>query len=207
MAGAFFNQLLALCAGEKQRQAYAPLNTVLQSPRLIIRAQDIDDEKAWLMLRRLSAPTLMPYEPQWPDDALTPRFFQGQWRRLTRRWVQDREYSFLIFSRNEAGGEPVLVGGISLSDIRRNVMQSAILGYWMGSPYTGKGYMREAIPLILDFGFHTLKLHRIEASCLPENERSLALLRGAGFRDIGLSKNYMQINGTWRDHVLFEKNA
>lgn len=207
MPGLSFSHLLAFVARERQRQARAPLDTVLRTPRLILRAADVSDEHSWLALRRLSARELVPAEPKWPKGALTHVFYQGQWRRWCRRWVQDREYSLLIFVHENKEVPPALVGGISISDVRRNVLQAGTLGYWMGSYYTGKGYMREAITAALDFAFGTLQLHRLEASCLPDNARSLSLLQGAGFREIGLSKNYMQIDGIWRDHLLFEKEG
>jgi ribosomal-protein-alanine N-acetyltransferase len=196
-----FPYLLALFAREKQRRARVPLGFRLTGEKVILRAPDVSDWQDWVRLRGLSANFLQPWEPEWPRNAHSRNYFMGYWRRLCRRWVQDREYAFLICAR-ESGA---LLGGITVTDIRREAVQAATLGYWMGAPYAGQGYMSEAAKLIADFAFRNLHLHRLEATCMPENEASMKLLRGLGMREIGFAKGYMKINGKWADHVLFEK--
>ena len=111
--------------------------------------------------------------------------------------VTGATYAFLIFRRDDE----VLLGGITLSNVRRGVAQSASAGYWMGKRYARKGYMAEAIRLTLDFSFDTLGLHRVEAACLPSNTPSLNLLLKSGFIREGVARRYLRINGTWQDHV------
>ena len=203
--GALFHSLMALFSGERQRQCRAPYDIVLEGSNIILRMPDVGDWRAWTKLRELSASFLMPWEPLWPPDAVSQSFYMRQWRRFARRWVQDREYAFLIFRRGQDNQEGGLLGGITITDIKRSVYQVGTLGYWMGAPFAGQGVMREAISLILPFAFDALQLHRIEATVMPENERSLRLLRGLGFREVGLSKHNMQIEGAWRDQLMFEK--
>ena len=73
----------------------------------------------------------------------------------------------------------------------------------MGAPHAGKGHMTRAVAAAARFGFSTLRLHRIEAACLPDNVASMTLLERNGFRREGLARAYLRINGAWRDHVLF----
>ena len=73
----------------------------------------------------------------------------------------------------------------------------------MGEAYAGQGYMREATNLALDFAFGGLRLHRVEAGCLPRNARSIGLLTRLGFTHEGLARAYLEINGVWEDHLLF----
>jgi ribosomal-protein-alanine N-acetyltransferase len=75
----------------------------------------------------------------------------------------------------------------------------------MGMPYAGNGYMREAATLVSAFAFDTLLLHRLQASCLPNNEPSINLLRRLGFEEEGYAKAYLQINGEWEDHILWAR--
>jgi ribosomal-protein-alanine N-acetyltransferase len=192
-------------AAERQRTCRVPWGTHITGERIIMRPSDVSDAQAWVDVRSFSAAHLQPFEPQWPKDCLNIDFYARQWRRLTRRWLQDREYSMLVFERNTDGSEGALLGGVTISDIKRNVMQSGLLGYWLGVSHVGRGYMREAVLLMLDFAFQRLKLTRVEAACVPENERSLKLLRAIGMHEIGLAHSYMQIGSQWRDHVLFEK--
>ena len=63
--------------------------------------------------------------------------------------------------------------------------------------------MFKALRATLPFAFGPLALHRLEAACIPENEASRNLLRKLAFREEGRALRYLQINGEWRDHVLF----
>ena len=63
--------------------------------------------------------------------------------------------------------------------------------------------MFDAVRALIPFIFRTLGLHRIEAACLPSNEASRNLLAKVGFRQEGLARRYLQINGEWQDHMLF----
>ncbi len=98
---------------------------------------------------------------------------------------------------------PELVGGVTLSNIRRRAAQAASLGYWMGVNRAGKGIMTRAVGLLLPFVFNELRLHRLEAACLPHNSASIRVLEKNGFRKEGLAENYLLINGKWQDQLLF----
>src|SRR5579884_4464276 len=93
-----------------------------------------------------------------------------------------------------------ILGFFNLSQIVRRSAQSAYLGYAVGKPFAGQGYMREGIELVLQRAFTELRLHRIEANIQPGNHASVALARGAGFRREGFSPRYLKIGGRWRDH-------
>jgi len=93
-----------------------------------------------------------------------------------------------------------ILGFFNLSQIVRRSLQSAYLGYAVGKPFAGQGYMREAIDQVLRHAFSELRLHRIEANIQPGNSASIALARGAGFRREGFSPRYLKIAGRWRDH-------
>lgn len=93
-----------------------------------------------------------------------------------------------------------IVGSITLSQIFRGGFQNAYLGYYVGERYAGRGYMTEALRLVLRHAFERLKLHRLEANIQPENVASLALVRRAGFVREGYSRRYLKICGRWRDH-------
>jgi ribosomal-protein-alanine N-acetyltransferase len=89
---------------------------------------------------------------------------------------------------------------INLSQIFRGGFQNAYLGYGLGVNFTGRGFMTEAIALVLRFAFKDLKLHRIEANVQPENLSSIAVLKRNGFTKEGFSRRYLKIGGKWRDH-------
>jgi len=97
----------------------------------------------------------------------------------------------------------VLLGGLSFGHVRRGVSQAATLGYWMGETHAGKGHMTRAVRAACAYMFEKQGLHRIEAACLPNNEPSKRLLERVGFRQEGYARSYLNINGQWRDHLLF----
>ena len=157
------------------------------------------DYLAWSRLREQSRAFLTPWEPIWPEDDLTRMAFRRRLRRQAEEMARDESYAFLIFDATS----DELLGGLTLGGIRRGVAQAATLGYWMGAPHAGKGCMTRAVAAVTRFGFSTLRLHRIEAACIPDNAPSIALLTRNGFRREGLARAYLKINDAWRDHVLF----
>jgi len=92
------------------------------------------------------------------------------------------------------------VGAINLTGIIRGSFQSGYLGYYIGAPYCGKGYMTEALELMLTLAFRGHRLHRVEANIQPGNQGSLRLVQRAGFHREGYSPRYLKIGGRWRDH-------
>ena len=112
---------------------------------------------------------------------------------------EDTGYAFFLF-RDE---DDSLVGGLTLSNVRRGVTQSCSLGYWVGAPFARQGYMTKGLRAIIPFVFETLRLHRLEAACLPKNTASIQLLEKAGFDNEGLARRYLRINGVWQDHILY----
>jgi ribosomal-protein-alanine N-acetyltransferase len=174
---------------------------VLMGARVTLRAPRSADYTQWRDLRRLSREFLKPFEPRWSESDLNPRVFAARLKRGREEARSGTDYSFFLFIR-EGGGEQ-LVGGITLSNIRRRAAQFVNLGYWMGRPYAGKGLMTEAVGLAVPFCFDTLGLHRIHAAFLPDNMASRRVLEKNGFREEGFAEHYLQIDGKWADHILF----
>ena len=154
---------------------------------------------AWAALRAESREFLAPWEPPWAYDALTRGAYRRRLKAYKSEMRQGLTYSFLIFRRID----DALLGGITLSNLRRGVAQSATLGYWIGAAHSRQGYMTEALAAVLEFAFSRLALHRVEAACLPANEASRRLLLKSGFREEGYAREYLRINGRWQDHQLF----
>ncbi len=175
----------------------------LTGERVYLRPPRSRDWRAWAELRAASRTFLQPWEPRWADGALTSAAFRRRIRRQARESREDTGYSFFVFLRE---GD-VHVGGVNLSDVQRSVAMSCTLGYWIGAPYARQGLMTEAVGCVLPFAFETLGLNRVEAACLPTNTASERLLRTLGFRQEGFARDYLRINGEWRDHLLFAMRA
>ena len=175
----------------------------LRGQRVHLRGAHAGDWAVWARLRAESRDHLQPWEPVWPADALTRTAFRRRLRRHAREARDATGYALLIFRV----ADDVLLGGLTLSNIRRGAAQVGTLGYWLGRDYAGRGYMRDALGTALNWCFRDLALHRVEAACLTSNARSIRLLEGAGFQREGLARSYLNIAGAWRDHLLFAKVA
>lgn len=172
---------------------------VLQGDGVFLRYPQMSDFSAWAVLRGTSREFLAPWEPSWAPDELSRSAFRRRIRRYQREIRSDLAYPFFVFRKPDN----VLMGGCTLSNVRRGVTQSAAIGYWIGEPYARHGHMYASLTAMLPFAFQVLALHRLEAACIPENGASRALLLKLGFREEGRARRYLQINGEWRDHVLF----
>jgi [ribosomal protein S5]-alanine N-acetyltransferase len=174
---------------------------VLEDDAVCLRLPAAADYAVWVAERSESRTFLKPWEPTWSTEDLTRAAFKRRVRRVQREAAEQSGFAFLIFRRDDE----TLLGGVTLSNIRRGVAQSCSLGYWMSVRHAGRGYMRRAVDLILDFAFDDLRLHRVEAACIPGNDRSLGLLEKAGFVREGYARRYLLIDGRWQDHVLLSR--
>ena len=171
----------------------------LTGGRVLLRPPKSADYADWTKLRRESRDFLEPWEPSWGRDELERGAFRERLSRYAKERKEGSGHVYFIFLR-ESG---TLAGGITLGHIKRGVAQSGVIGYWMGGRFAGQGYMSEAVDVIKRHAFGPLALHRVEAACIPDNERSVRLLKKAGFELEGRLRSYLKINGRWRDHLLF----
>ena len=171
----------------------------LEGDGVVLRPPRASDYVAWSDLRRRSRTFLQPWEPAWPADDLS----RAAYRRRLMAYQRDMDlgsgFSFLVLRADDQE----LVGGITLSNIRRGVAQMGTVGYWIGEPYARSGHTLAATRAVCGFALGRMGLHRLEAACLPENEPSRRLLLKAGFELEGRASAYLKINGDWRDHLLF----
>lgn len=171
----------------------------LAGPSVRLRPPRMTDHAEWSELRLRSRDYLQPWEPVWPADDLTRTAFRRRLSAYARDMTADVAYPFFVFRADDEA----LVGGVTLSNIRRGVAQIAQLGYWCGQPFAGKGLTTSAVRAVTSFAFEKLGLHRVEAACIPDNDPSRKLLLRVGFQPEGMARAYLKINGDWRDHLLF----
>jgi ribosomal-protein-alanine N-acetyltransferase len=172
---------------------------VIRGEGLYLRYPRVADFPVWAQLRAESREFLTPWEPVWADDELTRGAFRRRIKRYQKETRQDSAYVFFVLRESDNA----LVGGCTISNVRRGVTQCCTLGYWIGAKFARQGYMTNALRALLPFVFRTLGLHRIEAACLTDNDASRNLLARVGFRQEGLARRYLLINGAWADHLLF----
>ncbi len=171
----------------------------VEANRITLRLPQHGDWHAWSTLREQSAEFLRPWEPVWAQDHLTRRAFTNRVYWAKRAEAQGTALPLLMFRR----ADDALLGAITLDNIRRGPAQAGTLGYWIGAAHARQGYMREAIEAVVHHAFEQMDLSRIEAACLPGNAASRGVLEKTGFKYEGVAQSYLQINGRWRNHVLY----
>jgi len=171
----------------------------VETERMTLRPPVHSDFRPWSELRAQSRGFLEPWEPAWAADHLSRKAFSNRVYWANRSIANGNACPFFLFRRVDGG----LVGALTIDNIRRGPAQDATLGYWIGEPYARHGLMSEAIAAAVHYAFTVLDLSRIQAACLPENAASRGCLEKSGFKYEGVAQSYLQINGRWRNHVLY----
>ncbi|MFZ1813317.1 MAG: GNAT family protein [Rhizobiaceae bacterium] len=166
---------------------------------LLLRGPEPGDAAQWLQVRSQSSNFLVPWEPEWPRDDLTPAGFRRRLNHYERDWNERKGCTFFLFRESDMK----LLGGLGFTNMRMGASRSCTLGYWCGVMHAGKGNMSKGVAMALPFAFQTLGMRRVEAACIPGNLRSKKLLERLGFRQEGLLRSYLEINGERRDHLLY----
>ncbi|MCW9043582.1 MAG: GNAT family N-acetyltransferase [Pseudopelagicola sp.] len=171
----------------------------IETERLTLRPPMHADFRSWSALRSESTEFLTPWEPAWSVDHLSRKSFTNRVYWAQRAINGGTALPLFLIRRSD----DMLLGAITLDNIRRGPSQAGTLGYWIGERHTRQGYMRETIEAVVHHAFNQIDLSRIEAACLPENIASRGVLEKSGFKYEGVAQSYLQINGRWRTHVLY----
>lgn len=171
---------------------------VLEGTRINVRLAEPDDVDAIIAFFVANEAHLTPYGAACAREQMTREHWSDQIERRRAEFFRDDSCRTFIFRRD--GG--AVAGSANLSEIVRGPFQAAYLGYALAEREQGKGLMHEALTLLLRFAFAELNLHRVMANFIPSNERSRAVLDRLGFTVEGRAKDYLRIDGAWRDHVL-----
>ena len=166
--------------------------------KVILRPPQYSDWKAWADERKKNKLYLQPWEPLWSINELERSSFVKRVRMFERLSHNDQAYSFLIFKSDNED----FIGEVNISNVQRGIIQSCTIGYWIAKDCEGKGMMSESLELVKEFIFNELKLHRIEAACLPHNMPSLKVLLKNGFIKEGTARKLLKINDKWEDHTV-----
>lgn len=181
-----------------------PVSHRLTSERLVLRAPRTADVAELRRVLRKNHEHLAPWNPlpRPGEDPTTITAVSNLILRQRREWKDGRSYGFYLAARDTPDR---IIGRVALNGVMRGAMHGAYLGYWMDADHLGAGLCTEGIRAVLDFAFGTAELHRIQAAIMPRNARSLRVIEKLGFRREGYAERYLQIAGTWEDHILFAR--
>ncbi|WP_428408882.1 GNAT family N-acetyltransferase [Hyphococcus sp.] len=189
-----------LFAAEPSNPAFNP---VLVHDPVMLRPGTAADYPAWLALREKSRTHLTEWEESWSPEQATLSSFKRRLRTYDRDARRGAGLSLLVFRIDDNA----LVGGATLTNIRFGAARSGMLGYWIGAPFIRRGYGGAAVAAMKAHAFERLGLNRIVAACQPGNIASQKLLERNGFACEGLARDYLRINGVWRDHQIYAVTA
>ena len=158
------------------------------------------DAAEWSRLRLANEDWLRPWEPSaaqaW-EVRHTPATYRAMRRMLAQRARMGTSLPFAIRVEGR------LAGQVTLDNVVRGALRSGYLGYWIDRSVAGRGMASLAVALVCDHAFGPVGLHRVEADIRPENGPSRRLVEGLGFRQEGLLRRYLDIDGDWRDHLAY----
>lgn len=180
-------------------------SAALFGQRVMLRPLVLSDFSAWREVRHRCGEWLTRWEParlpHQPDVTQDRDAFAVRCSARHRERQLGTGYGFGIFAEGQLAGE------INLSSIQRGPFQNAYVGYWIDEKWAGQGLMPEAVVVLARFAFEELHLHRIQVSIIPRNAPSRRVVDKLGLRNEGIAERYLEINGTWEDHVRYALTA
>jgi ribosomal-protein-alanine N-acetyltransferase len=163
------------------------------------------DYAAWREVRIRNEGWLLPWEPRRPSGMADPArdrgAFEARCAARDRERSADHAYPFGVFV------DQALAGEVNLNNVSRGALQSATIGYWIDRERAGRGYIAEAVVVVMKFAFEQLQLHRIEICIVPRNSNSRRVVEKLDLRNEGVAERFLEINGVWEDHLRFAITA
>ena len=177
----------------------------LYGRRIMLRPLSPADFAAWGEVRLRNEDWLLPWEPlrtpSMPDPTRERSAFEARCAARERERAADHAYPFGVFV------DQCFAGEVNLNNVTRGALQSATVGYWIDRAHAGRGYIAEAVVVVLQFAFEQLQLHRVEICIVPRNTNSRRVVEKLGIRDEGIAERFLEIAGTWEDHVRYAITA
>ena len=183
---------------------------VLREGAVSLRPPAVRDGRAWHELQTRNRAWLAQWEATVPPD--TPYVRRLTYRELVRRGRREaaagRMMPFNVwYADPQSGDRDRMVGQLNVAGISWGSLCSAHIGYWVDERVAGRGIIPTALALAVDHCFQTVGLHRVEVNIRPENAPSRRVAEKLGFREEGLRRAYLHIDGGWRDHIAYALTA
>ena len=165
-----------------------------------LRPIRVKDATTWRDSRVRNASWLRPWEPTNPETPLyrtTLGPYVAMARTMRKEARQGLTLPWVVTYQGKFAGQ-LTVGGIVWGSAR-----SAQVGYWIDAAFAGNGITPTALAMAVDHCFFAVGLHRVEATIRPENTASRRVVEKLGFREEGVRKRSLHIDGAWRDHICY----
>ena len=175
------------------------LNSRIETQRLILRLPSEKDIPQILRYFQKNESHFATTDPLKPPDFYTSAYWNERVRKAYEEFLLEQSVRFFLF--NKADDQEV-VGTVNFTQFFRGPFQACYLGYGLSKSFEGQGMMTEGLSAAINYIFQEKNIHRVMANYLDDNIRSANLLKRVGFIIEGRAREYLFINGTWKDHVL-----
>jgi ribosomal-protein-alanine N-acetyltransferase len=173
----------------------------LYGRRVMLRPLTSADWPQWAEVRQRNEQWLTPWEPLRPANMLDPTRDRDAFAARCTARDRDRQmgvaYGFGLFVGADFAGE------VNLNGVARGALQTGTVGYWVDRDKAGYRYVAEGVLVLARFAFEQLHLHRLEICVVPRNSNSRRVMEVLGIREEGVALRYLEINGTWEDHIRY----
>jgi [ribosomal protein S5]-alanine N-acetyltransferase len=173
----------------------------LYGRRVMLRPLVAPDFAAWSEVRLHNEPWLVPWEPLRPATMPDPARSRDAFASRCSNRDKDRQfgnaYQFGLFIGSS------LIGEVNINSVQRGPLQSGTIGYWIDQRHAGRGYVPEAVVVLMHYAFEEIRLHRLEICIVPRNHRSISVVDKLSIRCEGVALRYLEINGLWEDHARY----
>lgn len=173
---------------------------VLDTTRLTLRLPGAEAASQMVTYFETNRSHLAPWEPPFPKGLFTNAFWERRLVQNQQEYRTGKSLRLVLFERDAPRG--AVVGLANFTQFVRGAFMGCTLGYSIDQDEQGKGLMHEGLEAAITHVFEQLGMHRVQANYIPTNERSGRLLRRLGFSVEGYARDYIFINGAWRDHIL-----
>jgi len=173
----------------------------LYGKRIMMRPLTPGDFAQWTEVRVRNEEWLVPWEPtrstRLADPTRSREAFSARCAARDRERQAGTAYGFGIYVDHALAGE------VNINNVVRGALQSGTIGYWIDRDRAGRGYTAEGVAVLTRFAFEELHLHRLEICIVPRNTNSRRVMEKLRYREEGIALRYLEINGTWEDHMRF----
>lgn len=193
------SELIFGITGEDYEEGFVKIPITLEGRRIDLKLLTPENSQEMLEYCIRNKDHLSAFEPKRTDDYYTLKYQRNSLIESYKEFLNGKDVNFGIFENGE------LIGKIRISNIVMGVFKSATMGYSIDKDKQGKGYMKEAVNMAVEYIFEEVGIHRIEGATLVDNIKSQKVLQGCNFKMLGINEKYLYINGEWRDHITFYK--
>ncbi len=155
----------------------------------------------WVSLRKHNQEYLKPWEPEFNNLKLVKKHYLTRLKSYNKMARLGKALPFYVFRSKDKR----MIGVCNILDIQRNISQTAKIGYWIGKEYSGLNFGKSAVLAVTNYCFNELSLNRVEAAVMVKNAPSISILKALGFKEEGILRKNLKINGNWEDHYIFSK--